>query len=116
MKNTGYFNYLVKFSMLVLSILSAGFVSAKEQAETGKEIYLNDCASCHSGGFKGWVTGAPETGNKPDWVEFEKEGVEKMTEITIKGGDGMDPMGGCKTCSKEQIREAVEYIIYNNNK
>ncbi|MBU3917438.1 c-type cytochrome, partial [bacterium] len=81
------------------------------QPGEGEQIYSEYCGGCHNGGFVGWITGAPETGNKSKWEPFFKKGVDKMTASAIKGVGRMDPKGGCDKCSDEQIRSAVEYIM-----
>ncbi len=86
-------------------------LAANATDNTGKEVFEKECASCHTGGFKGWVSGAPEIGVKEDWLKYMKNGPEQMTKVTIEGSDGMDPMGGCETCSKAQIKGAVDYIV-----
>ena len=104
--------YFSRAGSIAVTALALSFSYATNAAEdTGKEVFIQACESCHSGGFKGWVSGAPAIGEKEDWQKFFKQGEEKMTETTIKGGEGMDPMGGCKTCSNEQIAAAVKYIV-----
>lgn len=98
---------------VALLFLVSGISAAQEAPKMGEEIYKSACESCHSGGFKGWVTGAPKTGEIEEWKPFIEKGVVIMTENTIKGTDGMDPNGGCKVCNPEQIRAAIDYIISN---
>ena len=81
------------------------------QTGEGEKIYTEYCGGCHDGGFWGWLSGAPKTGNKTDWEPALKKGPVEMTATAIKGVGRMDPKGGCETCSDEQIRSAVDYII-----
>lgn len=86
---------------------------AQDISKQGSDIYMRACESCHSGGFKGWLTGAPKTGELDDWKPFFEKGAVVMTEHTIDGTEGMEANGGCKDCNSEQIRAAVDYIISN---
>ncbi|NRB22668.1 c-type cytochrome [Shewanella sp.] len=99
---------------LLLVILATSFsqqLIADEINVSGQAVFVENCASCHSGGFKGWITGAPAIGEKQAWQEFLAKGVDKMSQATIEGVDGMDPMGGCDSCTEEQIVAAVEYLV-----
>jgi len=101
------------FSGVMLSVLvgcSSGS-SSVTATSTGVEIYAKNCAACHSGGFKGWMTGAPELGDKVVWKPLMAKGVDAMTTFSIKGVNKMPAKGGCKTCSDEQIKATVEYMI-----
>ena len=98
-------------TLMVLAIFTTKAVIASDAPDTGKKVYINHCASCHEGGFKGWITGAPKTGDKQKWAPFLKKGPDVMTRNTIKGTEGMEPMGGCKDCTEDQIISAVEYIL-----
>lgn len=105
-------NSIGRIATIALAALVANVsLAANATDNKGKEVFDKGCASCHTGGFKGWVSGAPEIGVKEDWLKYMKNGPEKMTKVTIEGGEGMDPMGGCKTCSEAQIKAAVDYII-----
>ena len=78
---------------------------------SGEEVYEQTCAGCHSGGLKGWLTGAPETGDKEAWKPLVAKGVDELTALSIKGFEKMPANGGCNQCSESQIRSAVEIMI-----
>ncbi len=97
-----------------VALLFVGFIYTTHvyaQAGEGEKIYSEHCSSCHDGGFFGWLSGAPKTGDLPGWEPFLKKGVDKMVASAIKGTERMDPKGDCDTCTDEQIRKAVEYIV-----
>ena len=100
------------FTSAMLSVLvgCSSSSSSVTATSTGEEIYAENCASCHSGGFKGWMTGAPELGDKAVWKPLIAKGVDAMTTFSIKGVNKMPAKGGCKTCSDEQIKATVEYM------
>ncbi len=83
-------------------------ITASSSAE---QIYTSSCAGCHNSGLKGWLTGAPEVGDKEAWTPLIAKGVEAMTLFSINGVNKMPAKGGCKTCSDEQIKATVEYMV-----
>lgn len=78
---------------------------------SGEQIFVTSCAGCHSGGFKGWMTGAPAIGDKDAWKPLAEKGVEAMTMFSIKGVNKMPARGGCQQCTDEQIRNTVQYML-----
>ncbi len=100
-------------SFIMLSVLvgcssGSSSVTATSSAE---EIYVQNCVACHSGGFKGWMTGAPELGDKAVWEPLIAKGVDVMTTFSIKGVNKMPAKGSCKTCSDQQIKATVQYMV-----
>ncbi len=81
------------------------------QSGEGKKIYSDNCSGCHGGGFLGWLSGAPKSGDISEWEPFLVKGVDVMITSAIKGTSRMDPKGGCDKCSDEQIQRAVEYML-----
>ena len=80
-------------------------------APSGQAVYEANCANCHSGGFGGFFTGAPKVGKKKDWQELIPKGVDALTANTISGIGKMAARGECETCSDEDIRAAIEYMV-----
>lgn len=78
---------------------------------TGKEVFQATCSSCHSGGFKGWMTEAPAVGDHVVWQPLIKKGIDAMTLYSINGVNKMPAKGGCHQCTDEQIRSAIEYMV-----
>ena len=105
----GFFSIFLTSGILFIYLF---VLSASIQAETqmGESIYKDFCASCHEGGFKGWVTGAPDIEKPSEWDQYRKNGLEMMVKNTIDGTEHMDPKGGCKDCTDEQIESSVKYI------
>lgn len=91
---------LVFFSTtLVLS----GFAKAK----TGKEVYNGKCAVCHANG----IAGAPKKGDAAAWLERLATGKDVVYMNAIKGKKAMPPKGTCGSCSDEEVKAAVDYLI-----
>lgn len=74
---------------------------------------FNDvCQSCHTGGFKGWISGAPNVDKKGDWQEYiERDSIKEMQKIVLNGSDDHKVKGGCNRCSDKQVMEAIDYML-----
>lgn len=78
---------------------------------SGEKVFENNCASCHSGGLKGWLSGAPAIGDKSDWSEFfDKNSLETMKSVVLNGENNHKKKGGCEDCSDDDINLAVDYV------
>jgi cytochrome c5 len=72
------------------------------------EIYNTSCATCHNAG----VAGAPVLGDVDAWASLVQErGMEAIYDNAINGIGGMPAMGLCMTCSEEEIKATVDYMI-----
>lgn len=83
--------------------------TAKPQAAAGgpEAIYKKNCALCHKGG----LAGAPKFGDKKDWASRVAQGKDKLYQNAINGIRAMPPMGNCMNCSKDDIRETIDWMI-----
>ncbi len=78
--------------------------------KAGKRIYQNYCAGCHlSGGG-----GAPKFGDAADWSPLLAPGMEQVYKNAINGIGGMPARGNCQSCTDEQVKQAVDYIVKNS--
>ncbi|MBS0349840.1 MAG: cytochrome c5 family protein [Proteobacteria bacterium] len=73
----------------------------------GKKIYDQYCTGCHSTG----AGGAPKMGDPNAWLPLVKQGRNVLYQNAIHGIDGMPPKGTCSTCSEQDIKNTVSYII-----
>jgi cytochrome c5 len=73
----------------------------------GDDVYNTACAACHTSG----AAGAPVTGDKAAWAPRINKGVATLVTNSIKGINAMPPMGMCMTCSEDEIKAAVEYMV-----
>lgn len=78
---------------------------------SGEEVFEANCANCHTGGFSGFFSGAPEVGDEDDWEPLIPKGVNGLTATTLAGIGDMEARGACTTCTDEEIRAAVEYML-----
>jgi cytochrome c5 len=75
--------------------------------KAGKAIYTQYCAGCHTMGGGG----APKLGDATKWEPLVKLGMEPLYANAIKGVGGMPPKGNCDTCTDNQVKFAVDYIV-----
>ncbi len=97
---------------ICLATLSIAATAGDNAAEpSGETVFKAHCANCHTGGFGGFFTGAPKVGSQKDWKELTPKGVDALTVNTVTGIGDMAPRGECTTCTDEEIRSAVEYML-----
>lgn len=84
--------------------------SSKITPKTGEKIYERYCVGCHGIG----AGGAPKMGDANDWAPKIKRGTDTLYINAIQGIGNMPPRGTCGTCSDDEIKAAVDYIIKNS--
>jgi cytochrome c5 len=75
-------------------------------ARSGEEVYNSACAACHSIG----VAGAPKFGTS-EWTDRAAKGIDSLLATAISGINAMPPKGTCATCSDDELKIAIEYMI-----
>lgn len=78
--------------------------------KSGKEIYAGFCTTCHAAG----VMGAPKYGTAADWSARLSKGKDTLYTHAISGFNAMPAKGMCASCSEDEIKEAVDYILSNS--
>jgi cytochrome c5 len=76
-------------------------------AMSGKERYAASCAACHDIG----AAGAPKLGNKAAWAPRIAQGEAVLVKAAINGIGAMPAKGMCPSCSDDEIKAAVQYMI-----
>lgn len=86
---------------LQLAQLSADF-----NAET---TYMASCFACHSTG----AAGAPKVGegNAEAWTSRLEKGMDALVANAINGVNVMPPKGLCFTCTDDDLRALVQYMV-----
>ncbi|MFI4984347.1 MAG: c-type cytochrome [Rickettsiales bacterium] len=76
-------------------------------AADGQTVYNNHCAICHATG----VSGAPKTGDVATWKS--RGNINQLLQVAISGkaGTAMAPKGGCNSCSNDDLKAAIEYMM-----
>lgn len=107
----------VALSGLVLASVFATGSATAEQTLTLAQVtegfdpartYTQSCGACHNSG----AAGAPRFGNSADWSARLEKGMDVLVEHTINGFNNvMPPKGMCFTCSDDDLRAVVQYIL-----
>lgn len=89
----------------------AGAVSEEQVAivDRGEAVYSRACVGCHLTG----AAGAPRLGDKHAWAARVGRGRDALVQSAINGvpGTAMLARGSCASCSDDQIRAAVDYML-----
>ncbi|MCW9088770.1 MAG: c-type cytochrome [Gammaproteobacteria bacterium] len=72
-----------------------------------KEIYNASCFACHGTG----AAGAPMLGDAAAWAPRGEKGMDTLMNHAINGFNAMPPRGTCSSCSDEELRTVVEYML-----
>ncbi len=75
-------------------------------ARSGEDVYKASCASCHAIG----VAGAPKFGTS-EWADRGAKGIDALLKTAISGINAMPPRGTCATCSDDELKVAIEYMM-----
>lgn len=88
--------------------------SASATAASGpkdaSDIYNSSCVACHGSG----VLGAPKLGDAAVWTAKLEKGLDVLTANAISGINAMPPRGTCASCSDEEIKQTIQYMIDNS--
>lgn len=75
-----------------------------------KAIYDRSCATCHAIG----VAGAPKFGDAAAWGPRIEKGMDTLYTSSINGmPPGMPAKGMCFTCSDDDLKAVVDYMVEN---
>lgn len=92
---------------------AAPAASAGGAAKSGEQVFNSSCTSCHSTG----AAGAPKVGDAAAWeprlAARNKDGLYKSAQ---NGFNGMPPKGLCMTCSEDELKGAVDYMLSKSGK
>lgn len=84
--------------------LQAG--GAKKYPANGKDIYQENCSTCHGEG----KLGAPKLGDKEAWKPIISQNFDVMVEKTLNSKHH-PKNGGCDICTTGEIIDAVKYMV-----
>lgn len=74
--------------------------------DVGKNRYETSCKVCHSAG----IAGAPKF-KSAEWKPRMSVGISGLLASAIKGKGGMPPKGTCMSCTDEELKAAIEYML-----
>lgn len=90
------------------SCASAGAASASAEPQTPEDIYNGFCVACHLSG----VADAPKLGDVAAWSDRIAKGMDTLYASGINGlGALMPAMGTCMSCSEDDIKATVDYMV-----
>lgn len=92
------------FVLLCLPSLAADTTAP---ARSGRAIYSVSCVSCHGYGMRG----APKVTDAAAWASRLAQGKDKMYQHVIEGMGWMPRRGTCFTCSDDEVKAAVDYMV-----
>lgn len=81
--------------------------AAAASGDPGEATYNHVCQACHGTG----AAGAPLFGNKEAWEPRIAQGMDTLLHTAINGKGAMPPRGTCATCSDDDLRAAIEYMV-----
>lgn len=73
----------------------------------GESVYQKACKNCHDAG----IANAPKLSDSAAWAPRIEKGNDALLESVKNGLNAMPPRGGCMTCSDEELRSAMEYMV-----
>jgi cytochrome c5 len=83
-------------------------VTAQDDAFDAQQTYQATCFACHGTG----AAHSPEVGDQIEWEIRMEKGMDTVVQNTISGLNGiMPPRGLCASCSDEQLRDIVEFML-----
>ena len=95
------------------SSCGAAVASAGGAEKSGEEVYTASCQGCHATG----AGNAPKFGDVAAWAPRIDQGMETLHTNAIQGLNnvGMMPAKGlCMSCSDDEIKAAVDYMVENS--
>ena len=95
---------VVSATLLFASQLNA----AEDDSFDAEQTYQATCFACHGTG----AAHSPEVGDQIEWEIRMEKGMDTLVQNTIAGLNGiMPPRGLCATCSDEQLKAIVEFMV-----
>ena len=79
---------------------------ALSPAEMAKYRYETSCKVCHGAG----IAGAPKF-KSAEWKPRMSIGIKGLLASSIKGKGGMPPKGTCMSCTDDELKAAIEYML-----
>ena len=86
---------------------AAPAVEVVASVASGEDTYKKTCAMCHAGG----TAGAPKLGDAAAWSARSEKGLDGMLAVAKMGLNAMPPKGMCMTCSDDDLKAAISYMV-----
>lgn len=72
-----------------------------------ERVYMQSCWACHNSG----AAGAPKVGTAADWAPRIEKGMDTLLANAINGVNAMPAKGLCFTCTDDDLRDLVQYMV-----
>ena len=84
-------------------------LAALSDGVDAEQTYMMSCFACHSSG----AAGAPKVGagNAAEWEPRLEKGLDVVVANAINGVNTMPPKGLCFSCTDDDLRAIVDYMI-----
>ena len=110
----------VQISAISILAVMAGSVSADTTPTLGvmqlaqnsdgfevERVYMQSCWACHNSG----AAGAPKVGVAADWAPRIAKGMDTLLANAITGINSMPAKGLCFTCTDDDLKDLVQYMV-----
>ncbi len=92
----------------VAETTGAAIAATEPDLAAGEATYGRFCFSCHAAG----VAGAPKLGDVEAWAPRIAKGLDMLVATSIEGiPPGMPAKGLCMSCTEEDLRNAIAWMI-----
>lgn len=88
----------------------AAVAAAGSGASSPEDIYNTNCMACHATG----AAGAPKMGDAAAWAARMEKGIDQIYANAVNGFNGMPAKGLCMSCSDDDVKAVVDYIVENS--
>jgi cytochrome c5 len=75
--------------------------------QSGESVYDQFCSACHRLG----IADAPVLGDTEAWAPRLAQGMDTLWDHTLNGIGAMPAKGACATCSDDELRAALDYMV-----
>lgn len=82
-------------------------LAALTEGFSAEATYMQSCFACHSTG----AAGAPKVGDADAWTSRMEKGLDAVVNNAVNGVNAMPPKGMCFTCTDEDLKALVEYMV-----
>jgi len=96
-------------SVVALTLISFASVTMAADAEKGKEIFTNNCTTCHSGGKN--VMAAGKSLSKEDLETNKMNSAAAIIELVTNGKPPMPAFGKLGTLNAADIENVAAYVL-----
>jgi len=109
---TRYSSIILSVTLVLTSFVSLAAFAVNAQPTTkpardGQAVYGRYCAACHGRGMRG----APKLTDASAWAPRLEQDKATLYAHSIQGIGWMPTRGGCSTCTDEEIKAAVDYLL-----